>query len=809
MLTALYEIKKCIKINTNLFNRNNMKIKIITLLTVFTIGCIHSQTPESLDFGFTTYNVNTAFTTIALDSINNRVWAGTNQNGVFNIEIGGETIPPIFSTFTGSAADGPDLSNIRITSMAGDGLGNIWIGHQGTSFNGIQGGLEKINGTAISHYSADRNFIGISFYEREGLATRRLTSVTVDKNNKVWVAQKYHDLTVTGTGGGYYLTPGALSYKSANAQIFTTKGGWFPGLLNGQPAELPYPAWTKNPPPVRNAQSRTMDAISVDNSQVWVGVRGYSIRDDDDTDRTDDTHYENNLYVEPRVLVYDLNANFMNLGSVPTYRGFSYEDMRFPPGGIINGICASNSSENSGNNNNKGTWVTNSFTGRGFSVYNGNSWTYMDPNNVEVQKIIPSGTRFNANAMWKNEYGNVFMGTTNGLLVYDGRNPINEAASYTLYSKTDIIPGSPYVVIDSNMSSNNIKGGVSNKGEQWIATDNGIMRVKIGHIEYKEEVGLCPNNWRERTNFSDDLSINQCLLSQAQSTNPVVMEVETAVATPDNTYHRYQIETTIYDPNGSTANRYATVENIFHMLKEHSKFQAIIPYDMPTEILGDEFLQDITPEHVKLFEDKSNEQTSRIPTVQSIMDLSGLTGYDIKNNTWRANSGLIINFNPWQLLNRKIYFNRQVAVNPEKSIHESQTYLLYNTPEASEVRMLFKKYYTNGPLWTNSISVNENCQGLGLESVPYDPVIMHIDDTNYTIINYTKEGHYFHPGKITRTVIRDKDTGEIYIRTIGEGLHFCKGNLGVFSGKLNTMMGVILFKNVDLRLKDAFEALEN
>jgi len=303
------------------------------------------------------------------------------------------------------------------------------------------------------------------------------------------------------------------------------------------------------------------------------------------------------------------------------------------------------------------------------------------------------------------------------------------------------------------------------------------------------------------SNFSDNLSLEQCLLSQAQSNNPLIMDIESKIlnrATTDSTYHRYQVDTKI----ASAGNKFATVENVFHMLKEHASLQAITPYDFPDEVLGDVFLTEINNTHVKIFEDLANAQTERISSLQAIMDMDPIfNGLDISENSLKVGAGVKFSGAPFRKYNRDLLYSYQVALNPVKSIHETQEYKLFNFSETAHVRALFKTAY-----WI-FIKFPQNCEGGNIENPLFDPVIMHIDDTNYTIVNYTKEGHYFHPGKITRTVLRNSETGDIYLRTIGEGLHFCKGLQGAFSGRLNTIMGMSLFKNTDLRLKKAFDEL--
>jgi len=62
----------------------------------------------------------------------------------------------------------------------------------------------------------------------------------------------------------------------------------------------------------------------------------------------------------------------------------------------------------------------------------------------------------------------VFIGTTQGLIVYDGVNPIDDANSYTLFSTSNILP------------VNNIRGVCFDKetGYLILATDAGIIIFK-------------------------------------------------------------------------------------------------------------------------------------------------------------------------------------------------------------------------------------------------------------------------------------------------------------------------------------------
>jgi hypothetical protein len=74
-----------------------------------------------------------------------------------------------------------------------------------------------------------------------------------------------------------------------------------------------------------------------------------------------------------------------------------------------------------------------------------------------------------------------------------------------------------------------------------------------------------------------------------------------------------------------------------------------------------------------------------------------------------------------------------------------------------------------------------------------NPVQTVVDELNYSITNYTSAPHVFHPGRITRKVVQDKQTGSIFVETTGEGIGDYR--------RLNEFIGPPTFHNADLRLK--------
>ncbi len=777
--------------------------KITLLLLLFFISKVHAQLPEvtakDLGFGFTTYNEGQAFTAITVDA-NGDIWAGadgsnnSNKGGVFLLskaETPGIPTPTSFTKEAFNSGGYLDLSKIKIQTMKADALGNIWIGHSGTNLiNKTLGGLDRIdvNSFESKHYipNTDVDTRCRPFIEQDGNATNDVKSIAVSHDNTVWLAQNRH--------GSSILTPGAISRKTFNATKFTSENTWSQ-IGNSLDTELPYPAYTCKKPANKSAQFRNMQAISADSTEVWVGSWEYITLDKNFFTADEE------ITIPHRILRYKLDGTYIPSGSASIDgkegMGITYEDMNMPKDarGVINNIYR---------NNSKGVWVTTSWADKGFAVYLNNEWTYMDPTKYPFNLIIPKNTQFNNNAIWGNEYGNVFMGTTNGLLVYDGRGPANDVSSYTLYSKTNVISGSPYVVVDENMVSNKITAGVSQDDDtQWMATDNGIMTIRIGFIptgEYKtvDNRKLYTTNPRSVGNEHINFVVNQINSDNTFTGPPLVNQ---------STYHYFEVKTVI---SHDTINKqYATVENVYHMMQQDITFQALTPVDMPTDNPGNVFLRNLSWDEINtVFIPRINAQTSKIKTIDDIANNFGETNtYNVEKNDWQAHAIFFATLEPDNQRSTEYYQNKHKSENPITAIN-GQTYKLYHIQKNINARDVINKNYESTIPLFDPIKKRENCFSIGLEDIEYDPIILYIDNQNYKMVNYTKEGHLLYPGKITRTVHRDNETGEIYVLTQGEGFHFCRGELGSLVAKTNSILGSMVFKNTDLRFKKAFQSIK-
>ncbi len=462
--------------------REKLQLLIIALLLVANINAQNQ--------GFTTYNQGTQFVSIEVDEGTNRVWAVKRfvGNSIMKLEQNQDPVPTEFTTFEGITPTGTPLKNYFIRDIAIDGDGNVWVGHYGYGSNNVVGGVEKIRpDLSIKHYYA--------YDAGGGLQTRKVRSIIVDKNEKVWAAQYNHRLIGTPPGAGtntITIWPGTLAFKSRTSFDFNVKGNTY--RCASQPAELPYPrdAFGDFMP---DTALRNFQALSSDDTEVWASHWAYETKDDD--------CYSTHENLPARILRYNLNG---------TYQGsFTAGDMGFavtnsvPAGDLITNICR---------NNEKGTWVTSSINNDGFSVYKNDTWIHISP--ADFPNVIPPNTGFNANATWKDENGKVYMGTNNGLIVYNGIGAVNTESSYKIYTNYDFGADPLSVnydsyVFDETMISKNIFGGCTDPNDSrinWIATDNGIMKMGIREgvvLMYRKD---------HRINFNEDPTENIKFLSE-------------------------------------------------------------------------------------------------------------------------------------------------------------------------------------------------------------------------------------------------------------------------------------------------------
>lgn len=453
-----------------------------------------------------------------------------------------------------------------------------------------------------------------------------------------------------------------------------------------------------------------------------------------------------------RVLKYNLNG---------TYTGISadFATIGIPAGGIFNGLWLTPKGD---------LWVTIS-AGKGFAVRRRGNWTYVNTANLSC--IFPAGAIISANAIWGNRLGQVFIGTNKGLIVYNGSGSVNSKSSYTLYTAAT-----------HGLISDQILGGISEKDSiQWIATSNGIMSSTLGR------------NYPLAVDTADYHVCNQ----------PAINDIEDNAnrdVTGRKDYHLYRVETQVCSttgPNGANCN----AEYVYKMMKHDASLTAPTPLDFPYDRLSAPML--LNADKNTLVNMVYKNANAFDPATASETNTNGGIKYfwQVLDGSYYLLQRAAPSNIPWidnklsELTGKEdldALTKEQKAHNPD-SVVACNTYNLYNSPGFISDRTIY--HYSTDLLFCN----------FELHSTRYDQVWIYPDDKNLTFTNYTQPGHFLYPGKVFRTVV--EECGKVKIVTVGTGLSYCGDNLaGEINALGNIIAGSILFKNIDLRLKKAFEA---
>lgn len=387
-------------------------MKKIYLLLAFSISLIISNAQNPSKAVAKLIKGGVAFTCITVDS-NNIIWAGTNGSGLYKIK---NEVPEAI------AISSNNFSRVSIKQIAADKGRGIWVAHEGYS-SATYGGIDYLDAnspTSRQHYGA----VSLISSAIKGFPSRRVQGIAIDKNGKVWSSHSYHDLTVPGGNPSYLVNPGGLGFKTPAMSVFDT----IPAGLE------PYPAYTRNTPITQSAGTRVCPSVAVDTThgEVWVGGASYNALP---------------VFQGTRISRFNLSGAF--LGTI--------DETNSPlPLGASGARPIAIHFDRRGSawvgfNLSKGIAVKNDLLG----------WQY-----VGLPSVLPAGTNINQHAIASNAKGEVFIGTTAGLLKYTG-GPYTGSSSYVLYTAGL-----------NKLPSNNITGVTIDKsGVIWIATDAGIASL--------------------------------------------------------------------------------------------------------------------------------------------------------------------------------------------------------------------------------------------------------------------------------------------------------------------------------------------
>jgi hypothetical protein len=382
---------------------------------------------------------------------------------------------------------------------------------------------------------------------------------------------------------------------------------------------------------------------------------------------------------------------------------------------------------------------------------------------------LGSGTLMNSNAIWGNRFGQVFIGTNNGLIVYRGTGPVDSNKSYSLYTAAT-----------HGLISNQILAGSSEKDSiQWIATSNGIMRSTL----------------------SSNYPYSQDTLDYHYCNNPTIDSIENILSqnvTNRKDYHKYRVETPICSlggPNGSKCN----AQFIYRLMAQNANLNILTPSDFPLDLPSPVLLYFADKAATTLMVDQyinapnppwySTVGTNRVKYISDV--LSPL--YSLYQKAL-PNTGRVPFLQSAEELARYLPNSQQSQANPT-SVVQCGTYKLYSSPIYIVSNILYDILIDNRPPCGDKV-----------ENIYYNEVWIFHNDRDLTITNYTKPGHILYPGTVKRKVI--EECGMVKVITEGTGLQYCGDNeVGKRNAIANIIIGSILFKNIDYRLKKVFESI--
>ncbi|MEO6453620.1 MAG: M4 family metallopeptidase [Ginsengibacter sp.] len=294
------------------------------------------------------------------------------------------------------------LTNNAVQGMMSDKDGGIWIAQSGrTGAQAIAGGV---------NYFADSAFSSNEFYSTsDGLVSRNSRSIFVDTSRlnsghpSVWVAS-----LAQVTGGA-----------SSTGGVGTGLNTYIPFISN-----------------YFSKQKEGIDAAGGTGGAQTIGGNG-----------TEVWAFASNNFKRSEIIRYDANTKD-SIGEYDYTNSSGSLTQTFQAKSIYFDI-----------KNNK--WL--GMQQNGLVVLDKNGiWHQVDP--VAFSTILPPGTIVNNNAITGDKLGNVYIGTSNGLVWYNG-GPLNQVSSYRRFTTVHGLP------------SNNVRGIAVDtiRYKLLLATDNGIL----------------------------------------------------------------------------------------------------------------------------------------------------------------------------------------------------------------------------------------------------------------------------------------------------------------------------------------------
>ena len=410
-------------------------MKKILLVAIFNLIGVAITIAQTSPANIVVYKKDTAFTSIAIDD-NGNVFAGTNGKGLWKFD---QSVWKNWSGFGLAFAK----SNIRQLAINGD---NLWVassgyvlylgsGEAGNNMN-FHGGVHRIDTKFPNARTYYRGRPVLGQNPSQGPPTRNVLGICIDSTGTPWCAASYHDSmtypSFLNFNGRYHFAPGAVGRFNGSNFTFI-KGADLPeptGILIGVGNNYQSENYSIG-------KRRTCRSAVQAGTEVWVGSDGYDA----------------GTVITAGILRYDLAGNYIgkfdqNNTSIP----FGITNSNFGPWALYKDA--------------KGRiWAgMNGF--KGIAVYDTAGWHY-----IGVPAALPASTVFRANSIAGSQTGEVYFGTSNGLLVYKGAGDYGNDSSYKVYTTTQ------------GLSSNSIFGiAVGKDGSIWACTGAGVNKIKTGDL---------------------------------------------------------------------------------------------------------------------------------------------------------------------------------------------------------------------------------------------------------------------------------------------------------------------------------------
>lgn len=359
----------------------------------------------------------------------NRIWAGTQYQGLY-----------WFDTARQAWTKSAQLTNVFINQIQNDKNGGIWIAQSGTS--GLQGGGSNTAGGV--NYFPDTTDAGMQFFSTTGstLSSRNVRGIYLDTVNtpaedtrRIWVPQATFTTSGNTAAGGVskwqYISSGNFQKNFLGLQVFPNTN-------------------------LVSAGTPSCYTACGDRDEVWVGAEtNYTIATGSTTqilryDALTGQHlggWDQNGAFDGTRLFYNNQPR--------VYTGDNSTVGVLPAGFRTTAMYCDREGRR---------WV--GLRSGGVVVRIGSTWK-----NVNMPTVIMPGAMINFNAITSDEFGYIYIGTNNGLVIFDNGGDVTDTTFYKRLTTADGLP------------SNNITGVAYDKagGRMLITSDAGVTFMKYNY----------------------------------------------------------------------------------------------------------------------------------------------------------------------------------------------------------------------------------------------------------------------------------------------------------------------------------------